>query len=186
MPRNLVHAVSAVYHVFLSDSRFLFIGIDLFSIADFHADFYYLFQIVERTWTPPSTEGDKNKSRKRLHLRCRIGTFLFCFPCIETSTAAASSSPARRPAVLTALPSSLLLSQPCLHFGRQPQHSSYELVPADVIRQIKIEFSGVLLGIIYICKSTTILQNGQIYFVDLPLCIRSENIAETYSQVVFQ
>ena len=64
------------------------------------------------------------------------------------STAAASSSPARGPAVLTALPSSLLLSQPCLHFGRQPQHSSYEpkvastdlvkldkasqLVPADV------------------------------------------------------
>ncbi|MBR0169269.1 MAG: hypothetical protein IJQ14_00325 [Bacteroidales bacterium] len=29
-------------------------------------------------------------------------------------------------------PSSLLLSQPCLLFGRQPQHSSYELVPADV------------------------------------------------------
>ena len=75
-------AVSAVYYVF-------------HQIADFHADFYYLFQIVERTWTPPSTEDDKNKSRKRLHLRCRIGTFLFCFPCIETSTAAASSSHAR-------------------------------------------------------------------------------------------
>ena len=59
----------------------------------------------------------------------------------KLSTAAASSFPARGPAVLTALPSSLLLSQPSLHkvaglsslhFGRQPQHSSYELVPADV------------------------------------------------------
>ena len=84
-------AVSVVYYVF-------------HQIADFHADFCYLFQIAERTWTPLSTEGDKNKSRKRLHLRCRIGTFLFCFSCIETSTAA-SSSPARGPAVLTALPS---------------------------------------------------------------------------------
>ena len=101
---------------------FFSIGIDLFSIADFHADFCYLFQIAERTWTPLSTEGDKNKSRKRLHLRCRIGTFLFCFPCIETSTAA-SSSPARGPAVLTALPSSLTsivliqrCSQALLHY----------------------------------------------------------------------
>ena len=67
-----------------------------YQIADFHVDFCYLFQIVERTWTPPSTEGDKNKSRKRLHLRCRIGTSLFCFLCIETSTAAASSSPRTR------------------------------------------------------------------------------------------
>ena len=135
---------------FYQIADFFSIGIDLFSIADFHADFCYLFQIAERTWTPLSTEGDKNKSRKRLHLRCRIGTFLFCFLCIETSTAAASSSPARGPAVLTALPScslqkfyskvfagvaTLLLSQPSLiklaglsslHFGRQPQHSSYE------------------------------------------------------------
>ena len=45
-----------------------------------------------------------------------------------------------------ACPSSLLLSQPCLHLphqarqayhGRQPQHSSYELVPADVAHCIK-------------------------------------------------
>lgn len=124
----LTQAVSAVYYVF-------------HQVADFHADFCYFFQIAERTWTPLSTEGDKNKSRKRLHLRCRIGTFLFCFLCIDTSTAAASSSHARGLAVLTALPScslqkfyskvfagvaTLLLSQPCLHFGRQPQHSSYE------------------------------------------------------------
>ena len=130
---------------FYQIADFFSIGIDLFSIADFHADFCYLFQIVERTWTPPSTEGDKNKSRKRLHLRCWIGTFLFCFLCIDTSTAAASSSPARGPAVLTALPSSLLLSQPCLHFGRQPQHSSYELVPADVAHCIRFN-SKVFAG----------------------------------------
>ena len=47
------------------------------------------------------------------------------------STAAASSSPARA-CWTSSWPSSLLLSQPCLHFGRQPQHSIYELVPADV------------------------------------------------------
>ena len=63
------------------------------------------------------------------------------------STAAASSSPTRA-CFPPACPSSLLLPQPCLHFGRQPQHSSYEpkvassdlvkldeasqLVPADV------------------------------------------------------
>ena len=56
------------------------------------------------------------------------------------STAAASLSHARA-CFLSARPSSLLLSQPSLiklaglsslHFGRQPQHSSYELVPADV------------------------------------------------------
>ena len=51
------------------------------------------------------------------------------------STAAASPSSARA-CFPPACPSSLLLSQPCLHFGRQPQHSSYELVPADVIRYI--------------------------------------------------
>ena len=92
----------------------------LYLDSRFPSGLFYLFQIAEKTWTPPSMEGAKNKSRKRLHLRCRIGTFLFCFLCIETSTAAASSSPARGPAVLTALPSSLLLSQPCLLFGRQP------------------------------------------------------------------
>lgn len=120
------------YHLYImcfyQIADFFSIGIDLLSIADFHADFYYLFQIVERTWTPPSTEGDKNKSRKRLHLRCRIGTFLFCFPCIETSTAAASSSYARaclppaRPSCslqkfyskVFAGVATLLLSQPCL------------------------------------------------------------------------
>ena len=47
------------------------------------------------------------------------------------SSAAASSSPTRA-CFPPACPSSLLLSHPCLHFGRQPQHSSYELVPADV------------------------------------------------------
>jgi hypothetical protein len=41
------------------------------------------------------------------------------------SPQAASSSPTRACFPL-ACPSSLLLSQPCLHFGRQPQHSSYE------------------------------------------------------------
>ena len=46
----------------------------------------------------------------------------------------ASSSPRTRACFPSARSSSLLLSQPCLHFGRQPQHSSYELVPADVIR----------------------------------------------------
>ena len=59
-----------------------------------------------------------------------------------------------------------------------------QLVLADVIRQIKIEFSGVLLGITYICKSTTIPQYDQIYFVNLPLCICILNgiIAEPYSE----
>ena len=70
------------------------------------------------------------------------------------STQAASSSPTRACFPL-ACPSSLLLSQPCLHLphqarqayhGRQPQHSSYELVPADVIRNIKSN-SAVLMGI---------------------------------------
>ena len=41
------------------------------------------------------------------------------------------------------------------------------------------------LNIIFNCKSTTISQYDQIYFVDLPLCILSENIAELYSEVVF-
>ncbi len=57
-------AVSAVYYVF-------------HQIADFHADFCYLFQIAERTWTPSSTEGDKNKSRNRLYLCCQITQNLF-------------------------------------------------------------------------------------------------------------
>ena len=35
------------------------------------------------------------------------------------------------------------------------------------------------------CKSTTISQYGQIYFVDLPLCILNGIIAEPYSEVVF-
>ena len=56
------------------------------------------------------------------------------------STAVASSSPTRA-CFPPACPSSLLLPQPSLiklaglsslHFGRQPQHSSYELVPTDV------------------------------------------------------
>ena len=74
------------------------------------------------------------------------------------STAAASSSPRTRACFPPALPScslqkfyskvfagvaTLLLSQPSLHkvaglnslhFGRQPQHNIYKLVPADVIR----------------------------------------------------
>ena len=35
------------------------------------------------------------------------------------------------------------------------------------------------------CKSKTISQYGQIYFVDLPLCILNGIIAEPYSEVVF-
>ena len=69
------------------------------------------------------------------------------------STAAASSSPTRA-CFPPACPSSLLLSQPSLvklaglsslHFGRQPQHSSYELVPADVAHCIRFN-SKVFAG----------------------------------------
>jgi len=63
----------------------------------------------------------------------------------KLSTAAASSSHARA-CFPPARPSSLLLPQPCLHFGRQPQHSSYELVPADVAHCIRFN-SKVFAGI---------------------------------------